>query len=119
MLIHYEASVLGAKHRLQGRDSQDHCCARVVEPPRTFGTAGDGGPDGESSVIDAAPRQAPALPAKLPWTRRPRRIVRASWCRVTPLPLRACLSVRFVRSRTRPSINPRPILLRLPARYAW
>ena len=58
MLIHYEASVLGAKHRLQGRDSQDHCCARVVEPPRTFGTAGDGDPGGESSVIDAAPRQA-------------------------------------------------------------
>ena len=58
MLIHYEASVLGAKHRLQGRDSQDHCCARVVDAPRTFGTAGDGGPGAESSVIDAAPRQA-------------------------------------------------------------
>lgn len=58
MLIHYEASVLGAKHRLQGRDSQDHCCARVVEPPRTFGTAGDGDPGGGGFVTDAAPRQA-------------------------------------------------------------
>lgn len=58
MLIHYEASVAGARHELQGCGNREHCCVQVVEPPRAFGAAGDGGPDGGGSVIDAAPRQA-------------------------------------------------------------
>lgn len=54
MLIHYEASVAGARHELQGCGNREHCCVQVVEPPRAFGAAGDGGPDGGGSVIDAA-----------------------------------------------------------------
>ena len=58
MLIHYEASVASARHELQGRGNREHCCVQVVEPPRAFGAAGDGDPDGGGSVTDAAPRQA-------------------------------------------------------------
>lgn len=35
MLIHYEASVTGPSHKLQGRSNQDCHCVRVVEVPRT------------------------------------------------------------------------------------
>lgn len=58
MLIRYEASVASARHELQGRGNREHCCVRVVEPPRAFGAAGDVDPDGGGSVTDAAPRQA-------------------------------------------------------------
>lgn len=58
MLIHYEASVAGARHELQGCGNREHCCVRVVEPPRAFGAAGNGDTDGENSASDAAPRQA-------------------------------------------------------------
>ena len=58
MLIHYEASVASARHEIQGCGNREHCCVQVVEPPRAFGTAGDGGPDGGGSATDAAPRQA-------------------------------------------------------------
>ena len=58
MLIHYEASVAGARHELQGCGNREHCCVQVVEPPRAFGAAGDGDTDGENSASDAAPRQA-------------------------------------------------------------
>lgn len=58
MLIHYEASVAGARHELQGCGNREHCCVRVVEPPRMFGAAWGGDTDGENSASDAAPRQA-------------------------------------------------------------
>lgn len=54
MLIHYEASVAGARHELQGCGNREHCCVQVVEPPRAFGAAGDGDTDGENSASDAA-----------------------------------------------------------------
>lgn len=57
MLIHYEASVASARHEIQGCGNREHCCVQVVEPPRAFGTAGDGGPGGGGSATDAAPRQ--------------------------------------------------------------
>lgn len=52
MLIHYEASVTGPSHKLQGRSNQDCHCVRVVEVPRTE-EAGDA----------AESREAPAAPA--------------------------------------------------------
>lgn len=52
MLIHYEASVTGPSHKLQGRSNQDCHCVRVVEMPRTD-EAGDA----------AESRKAPAAPA--------------------------------------------------------
>lgn len=52
MLIHYEASVTGPSHKLQGRSNQDCHCVRVVEVPRTK-EAGDA----------AESREAPAAPA--------------------------------------------------------
>ena len=58
MLIHYEASVASARHEIQGCGNREHCCVRVVEPPRAFGAAGNGDTDGENSASDAAPRQA-------------------------------------------------------------
>ena len=62
MLIHYEASVTGAIHGLQGCGNRDHHCVREVEPPCAFDAALYGGPDagsdGESSASDALPRQA-------------------------------------------------------------
>lgn len=58
MLIHYEASVTGAIHELQGCGNRDHYCVKVVEPPRVSGAAEDGGPDGENSASGAVPRRA-------------------------------------------------------------
>lgn len=52
MLIHYEASVIGPSHELQGRSNQDCHCVRVVEVPRAK-EAGDA----------AESREAPAAPA--------------------------------------------------------
>lgn len=52
MLIHYEASVTGPSHKLQGRSNQDCHCVRVVEVPRTK-EAGDA----------AESREAPAAPS--------------------------------------------------------
>lgn len=52
MLIHYEASVTGPSHKLQGRSNQDCHCVRVVEAPRAE-EAGDA----------AESREAPAAPA--------------------------------------------------------
>lgn len=52
MLIHYEASVTGPSHKLQGRSNQDCHCVRVVEVPRAK-EAGDA----------AESREAPAAPA--------------------------------------------------------
>lgn len=52
MLIHYEASVTGPSHKLQGRSNQDCHCVRVVEVPRTEET-----PDTAESC------EAPAAPA--------------------------------------------------------
>lgn len=52
MLIHYEASVTGPSHKLQGRSNQDCHCVRVVEVPRAE-EAGDA----------AESREAPAAPA--------------------------------------------------------
>lgn len=56
MLIHYEASVTGPSHKLQGRSNQDCHCVRVVEVPR----AEDAGDAAESCEAPAtpAPRQA-------------------------------------------------------------
>lgn len=55
MLIHYEASVTGPSHKLQGRSNQDCCCVRVVEAPRAE-EAGDA--TGSRETPDApAPRQ--------------------------------------------------------------
>lgn len=52
MLIHYEASVTGPSHKLQGRSNQDCCCVRVVEVPRA------------EETLDAAEScEAPAAPA--------------------------------------------------------
>lgn len=51
MLIHYEASVTGPSHKLQGRSNQDCCCVRVVEVPRA------------EETLDAAEScEAPAAP---------------------------------------------------------
>lgn len=52
MLIHYEASVTGPSHKLQGRSNQDCHCVRVVEVPRTK-EAGDA----------TGSREAPAAPS--------------------------------------------------------
>lgn len=52
MLIHYEASVTGPSHKLQGRSNQDCHCVRMVEVPRAE-EAGDA----------AESREAPAAPA--------------------------------------------------------
>ena len=49
MLIHYEASVTGPSHKLQGRSNQDCCCVRVVEMPRV-----------EEALDAAESREAPA-----------------------------------------------------------
>lgn len=52
MLIHYEASVIGPSHKLQGRSNQDCCCVRVVEVPRA------------EETLDASEScEAPATPA--------------------------------------------------------
>ena len=51
MLIHYEASVIGPSHKLQGRSNQDCHCVRVVEVPRT-----------EEAVDAAEPRETPVAP---------------------------------------------------------
>ena len=52
MLIHYEASVTGPSHKLQGRSNQDCCCVRVVEAPRA-----------EDAEDAAESREAPDAPA--------------------------------------------------------
>lgn len=52
MLIHYEASVTGPSHKLQGRSNQDCHCVRVVEMPRV-----------EEAPDVAESREAPAAPA--------------------------------------------------------
>ena len=52
MLIHYEASVTGPSHKLQGRSNQDCHCVRVVEVPRT-----------EEAVSAAESREGPAASA--------------------------------------------------------
>lgn len=49
MLLHYEASVTGPSHRLQGRGNQDSCCARVLDAPRQTLIAAVA--DGVSSTI--------------------------------------------------------------------
>lgn len=51
MLIHYEASVTGPSHKLQGRSNQDCHCVRVVEMLRT-----------EEAVDAAESRETPAAP---------------------------------------------------------
>lgn len=51
MLIHYEASVTGPSHELQGRSNQDCHCVRVVEVPRTK----EAGDVAESCGTPAAP----------------------------------------------------------------
>lgn len=51
MLIHYEASVTGPSHKLQGRSNQDCHCVRVVEMPRV-----------EEALDAAESREAPAAP---------------------------------------------------------
>ena len=51
MLIHYEASVTGPSHKLQGRSNQDCHCVRVVEVPRT-----------EEAVDAAESRETPVAP---------------------------------------------------------
>lgn len=51
MLIHYEASVTGPSHKLQGRSNQDCHCVRVVEVPR----AEEAGDAAESCEAPAAP----------------------------------------------------------------
>lgn len=56
MLIHYEASVTGPSHKLQGRSNQDCHCVRVVEVPRTK-EAGDAAESSEAPAAPA-PRQA-------------------------------------------------------------
>lgn len=55
MLIHYEASVIGPSHKLQGRSNQDCHCVRVVEAPRAE-EAGDAAESREAPTI-SAPRQ--------------------------------------------------------------
>lgn len=55
MLIHYEASVIGPSHKLQGRSNQDCHCVRVVEAPRAE-EAGDAAESREAPAI-SAPRQ--------------------------------------------------------------
>lgn len=52
MLIHYEASVTGPSHKLQGRSNQDCSCVRVVEMPRA-----------EETLDAAESREAPDAPA--------------------------------------------------------
>lgn len=52
MLIHYEASVTGPSHKLQGRSNQDCSCVRVVGMPRA-----------EETLDAAESREAPAAPA--------------------------------------------------------
>ena len=52
MLIHYEASVTGPSHKLQGRSNQDCYCVRVVEMPRA-----------EETLDTAESCEAPAAPA--------------------------------------------------------
>ena len=52
MLIHYEASVTGPSHKLQGRSNQDCHCVRVVEMPRA-----------EETPDTAESREAPDAPA--------------------------------------------------------
>lgn len=52
MLIHYEASVTGPSHKLQGRSNQDCSCVRAVEMPRA-----------EETLDAAESREAPAAPA--------------------------------------------------------
>lgn len=56
MLIHYEASVTGPSHKLQGRSNQDCCCVRVVEVPRAEET-GDAAESHEAPAAHA-PSQA-------------------------------------------------------------
>ena len=56
MLIHYEASVTGPSHKLQGRSNQDCCCVRVVEAPRAE-EAGDAAESHEAPAAHA-PSQA-------------------------------------------------------------
>lgn len=56
MLIHYEASVTGPSHKLQGRSNQDCYCVRVVEAPRAE-EAGDAAESREAPDAPA-PRQA-------------------------------------------------------------
>ena len=56
MLIHYEASVTGPSHKLQGRSNQDCCCVRVVEVPRAE-EAGDAAESREAPAAHA-PSQA-------------------------------------------------------------
>lgn len=51
MLIHYEASVTGPSHKLQGRSNQDCHCVRVVEMLCT-----------EEEVDAAESRETPAAP---------------------------------------------------------
>ena len=51
MLIHYEASVIGPSHKLQGRSNQDCHCVRVVEALRA-----------EEAVDAAESRETPAAP---------------------------------------------------------
>lgn len=51
MLIHYEASVTGPSHKLQGSSNQDCHCVRVVEMPRV-----------EEALDAAESREAPAAP---------------------------------------------------------
>ena len=55
MLIHYEASVTGPSHKLQGRSNQDCHCVRVVEAPRAE-EAGDAAESCEAPDAPA-PRQ--------------------------------------------------------------
>ena len=52
MLIHYEASVTGPSHKLQGRSNQDCHCVRVVEVPCA-----------EETLDAAESREVPATPA--------------------------------------------------------
>lgn len=52
MLIHYEASVTGPSHELQGRSNQDCHCVRVVEVPCA-----------EETLDAAESREAPDAPA--------------------------------------------------------
>lgn len=58
MLIHYEASVPGARHKLQGCGNREHYCVREAESPRTFDAALYSGLDSECSAADVVPRRA-------------------------------------------------------------
>lgn len=56
MLIHYEASVIGPSHELQGRSNQDCHCVRVVEEHRAEEAGEAGAPCGDRAV--PVPRRA-------------------------------------------------------------